>query len=436
MGINYLTAQPYGCTGSGYPLIPNPGTASVAIWPGGVFNATNFVAAMDGDFRTNWSATIDPGITLNAFPFGPGSAPSEENALGQWIDEGIRYMFYGNGGGAVLSFPIAQKLSHAASCVSECVVLNWPVIPPHGCVSGQPNNTIGDLIILLGPPGTCWSLGAVQENIAVGAWPTAEEAVIAGYWGFIAEDGGSNSSHFLSITSCLKGTSHVMGVGVRFGGVTSLTVHHVWDVTGSGGTDACWQGNSACPYGTLPLELAYFGFMPSYQDDECGDIETGWGVAQSLDAHYVAIERALDNGYFEEIGRVYTNGDHADLRHYSFLDSDVPNNVSVVYYQLRMVDFDESVKFSDVIVKHRDDCNHNTLSVYPNPMLDHIYITGLNEGDTYKMFNVLGECIASGKCLDTGYPIEVNTTYLPSGGTYFVQTELGVMKVIKHNSSY
>ena len=77
------------------------------------------------------------------------------------------------------------------------------------------------------------------------------------------------------------------------------------------------------------------------------------------------IERSLDGTRdFIEIDRINAVGNSTTLRYYEMEDF---NPVDFAYYRLRIVDFDGTFEFSDIIAIERNKTNIDLVEVYPIP---------------------------------------------------------------------
>ncbi len=99
-----------------------------------------------------------------------------------------------------------------------------------------------------------------------------------------------------------------------------------------------------------------------------GQVRLDWQTASEQNSHYFAVERSSDGLGWATLGQVSAAG-HSDVtRSYQFLDSKPLSGLQ--YYRLRQVDFDGRHGYSDV----RSVNLEATLSVYPNPVRDLLYL--------------------------------------------------------------
>ncbi len=136
---------------------------------------------------------------------------------------------------------------------------------------------------------------------------------------------------------------------------------------GSSGSNSFPFGPGTLGLGSLPVELASFrgSVMDRYNMLE-------WQTESEENAMVFLIERSLD-GYrdFTEIGRIGAYGNSSILRSYELKDE---SPVSLAYYRLRIVDFDGTFEYSDVIVVERSKTDIDLVEVYPVPAEEEVTV--------------------------------------------------------------
>ncbi len=117
----------------------------------------------------------------------------------------------------------------------------------------------------------------------------------------------------------------------------------------------------------LPVELASF---KGYAMDRSNMLQ--WQTESEENTLVFLVERSLDGRKdFEEIGRVDAFGNSTVLRSYEIEDG---NPVSMAYYRLRIVDFDGTFEFSDVIAIERSKTDIDLVEVYPIPAEEEVTV--------------------------------------------------------------
>ncbi len=120
---------------------------------------------------------------------------------------------------------------------------------------------------------------------------------------------------------------------------------------------------------TLPAQLSRFTANVD------GNISSlNWETLQETNADKFIVERSLNGKEFLAIGEVNGYRNSTDIKIYTFKDKSPVKGAN--YYRLKQVDFDGKIRYSgtsevnftmDVVV----------LTIYPNPVADVIYISGL-----------------------------------------------------------
>lgn len=92
-------------------------------------------------------------------------------------------------------------------------------------------------------------------------------------------------------------------------------------------------------------------------------------------SHFV-VEKSLNSKDFTDAGVVFTEGNSALRREYSFKDDLKAITGGLVYYRLRIVDMDGKYEHSATrIIKMEADNTAKSITVYPNPVISELRIT-------------------------------------------------------------
>lgn len=173
----------------------------------------------------------------------------------------------------------------------------------------------------------------------------------------------------------------------------------------------------------LPIELIDFN---------CNIINTksvqlNWTTASESNSSYFSVERSIDAVNYESIGILNGAGNSLTTLHYSLTDVAALSETS--YYRLKMVDLDQSSKYSSIcsVTNHNSD-NRSDIIIYPNPTNGSITVdfnhTAYNQPDSYSIMDI------------TGKKIEVNTIKNNNSVTIdmsSLQSGMYMLEVIKGN---
>lgn len=166
----------------------------------------------------------------------------------------------------------------------------------------------------------------------------------------------------------------------------------------------------------LPVE--WLGFTGHWTGKS---VQLDWQTAQEVDSDHFVVERQNINGGWSAIGNVAAAGTAETLNTYDFLDLE-PGSTNPVLYRLQQVDFDGEFSYSNIVSLVRT-ADGTTVSLFPNPARDHVFVDGLERGN-FIITDATGREVAKGNINDNQrFRID-----LPTGlpvGTYFLYPQSG-----------
>lgn len=141
-------------------------------------------------------------------------------------------------------------------------------------------------------------------------------------------------------------------------------------------TETDWFDNVLiAPPMLLPIGLINF----SCTTTAATTTQLTWNTISESTCSYFQVEKSFNNGYsFDSIGTVFADAFSNEIATYIFLDNDFTNST---YYQLKSVDIDGTVTYSDIIFNEYHAQQQFTL--YPNPTSGIIHIDA-HASDLYK----------------------------------------------------
>jgi hypothetical protein len=101
--------------------------------------------------------------------------------------------------------------------------------------------------------------------------------------------------------------------------------------------------------------------------------ELKWTTASEVNNDYFEIERSIDNGEFEVIGKITGRGQSNVETTYNFDDDDIKLN-GLYTYRLRQVDYDGKETQVGYVVIRKEGKGGSVTSIYPNPSASDIQI--------------------------------------------------------------
>jgi hypothetical protein len=196
------------------------------------------------------------------------------------------------------------------------------------------------------------------------------------------------SNNFINLNSSVSATNSTdsdAGGGsknyVQIDGITSF----------SGGTFGS-QSNGPLAAGDVDLLAVLEG----------NDVYLDWTSFVEDGASYYSVERSTDGHKFESIARVDAKGYSQTPQNYSYVDEYISS--SKLYYQVKMVNLDGSIKESQVVEVSTDVLSID-FKAFPNPMTDELqleYKLPQDEMVTVKIIDQLGKEVYSTQLMGYG----------------------------------
>ncbi len=137
---------------------------------------------------------------------------------------------------------------------------------------------------------------------------------------------------------------------------------------------------------TLPIELISFDLVKN----ENKTITLNWATASETNNSGFELQRSTDAEHWNNIAFVNGAGNSNELLSYSFVDQQ-PNMAN--YYRLKQIDYDGAYSYSNI--RYALFSNENKIKIYPNPVANTLYISGLNIDNTERisLYNYMGKLI-------------------------------------------
>jgi photosystem II stability/assembly factor-like uncharacterized protein len=146
------------------------------------------------------------------------------------------------------------------------------------------------------------------------------------------------------------------------------------------------------PGRTTPVELISFN-----ADVNEKDIDLSWITATETNNSGFEIERKINNDNWESIGFVEGQGTTTESQHYTFVDNDV--NPGKYQYRLKLIDYDGTFEYSDIIEVEIPSVNKFSLEQnYPNPFNPATVISyqlAVTSNVVLKIYDELGNEVAT-----------------------------------------
>ena len=179
----------------------------------------------------------------------------------------------------------------------------------------------------------------------------------------------------------------------------------------------------------LPLDLIGF----NGEINNCNEVKLIWKTASEMNVSHFEILKSDNGNEFNSIGKISSKGNYqTSLNTYS---SEFIQNNNLVYYKLKMIDLDNSFKYSPIITIKNNCVSNKDLDVqiYPNPTTSTLIIhfsDVINESININVYNTIGAVVYSSETKSNNSNILLNTTQFPNG-TYFVHIKTNEKVFVK-----
>ncbi|HZK75946.1 MAG TPA: FlgD immunoglobulin-like domain containing protein [Candidatus Kapabacteria bacterium] len=144
-----------------------------------------------------------------------------------------------------------------------------------------------------------------------------------------------------------------------------------------------WQGNT----GTLPVELAGFSYQKEQSSTLTGT-ELSWHTDSEHGSAFFIVERSIDGAAFQDLSPTIASkapgGESSTQLSYAFFDS--THSAGDYIYQLKQVDLDGSLHYSNSVELHWGASGLIVSQNYPNP-----FVIGTPSANSGTNFNPFGQ---------------------------------------------
>jgi hypothetical protein len=207
-----------------------------------------------------------------------------------------------------------------------------------------------------------------------------------------------------------------------------------WD-TGSGATGSISQLPKSRPgdCNVGDRDWRDFYILPVTILDFKGNISTdaiaklSWSVTSEININYYDVERSTNGTEFSKVAQVNALNliNTSAVSNYTANDN-VANLNGIIYYRLKIVDNDGSIKYSNVINFKLNNSTKTAVSIYPNPAINNFTVkitSSKDETVQVKIFDMLGKVLLNQQTnIVVGInKISFNDISRLTSGTYTVQ---------------
>ena len=142
-----------------------------------------------------------------------------------------------------------------------------------------------------------------------------------------------------------------------------------------------------CVQKTTLLPVVWLDFTANVEDNN--DVLLKWITVSEINNDYFILQHSADAVNWKNIYKVKGSGNSNEIIEYSYLDEEA--NMGVNYYRIIQVDYDNSLSLSKIVsARILNGINEADIKIYPNPVLDKLYISGKPADVEFALYNVNG----------------------------------------------
>lgn len=224
----------------------------------------------------------------------------------------------------------------------------------------------------------------------------------------------------LGANANFKGT--IVGSGaINFAGSSTLEGRGLTK-EGAISTNVSTIAKSICS--ALPINL--LSFVAKKQQNAT---LINWATASEQDNARFDLQKSFDARNFKTIATIKGVGTTNQEQSYTFLDEnkECSNTASnTLYYRLKQIDFNGTFDYSKIIAVIGD--INKSISLYPNPASNQIFIQNITDVQDYIISDLLGKTVMSGQINDAN-ALNISTL---QAGFYFITIQSTNIKFYKY----
>jgi surface protein len=142
---------------------------------------------------------------------------------------------------------------------------------------------------------------------------------------------------------------------------------------------------------TLPVKLLSF----TGQLNQDKTVTLYWETTNEINNRHYEIERSGSGNNFTKAGNVNGTANPNTIQNYSYRDLQKINDIA--FYRLKQVDRDGGYEYSNtILIKNTE---NKSISIYPNPAINELYISGSSPTISYRIVNSTGQTVLSGTAI-------------------------------------
>jgi len=174
-----------------------------------------------------------------------------------------------------------------------------------------------------------------------------------------------------------------MGSNIEISGLNPSIAYHFLVIEYHGmGTSTNYQTVGALASGSVSLPVTWLHFDAQWVQPET--VKLTWQTARETQNDFFEIERKVDAGNFETIGKVDGNGNSETINNYSYFDI-IDNNKQSIAYRLKQTDVDGNYAYSKIVNLNQNQNNESSIEVV-NPLPGYLHLTYNGKEEEVEIF--------------------------------------------------
>jgi Secretion system C-terminal sorting domain len=189
---------------------------------------------------------------------------------------------------------------------------------------------------------------------------------------------------------------------------------------------------------TLPVDFISFTALLMNNTNK---VALKWTTASEKNVSHFVVERSTDGKQYSEAGIVFASNNTSDNSLYTYTDNNATAYGNVLYYRVRSVDADGTLKYTPTRIIRSDKQTENTVAIltYPNPVTSELRVTIPNNWQdkkvVYEIVNAGGVAAQKTAMANSSQTESLDISKLASG-IYMVKVSCGAetatQKIIKN----
>ncbi|WP_083852717.1 LamG-like jellyroll fold domain-containing protein [Pedobacter arcticus] len=227
-------------------------------------------------------------------------------------------------------------------------------------------------------------------------------------------------------SSALSQTDINTDLGLNVGSLATkpndlIAAYDFENITTASITDVTGKSNTGTLMGGAVLPLHFLSFTGKY--NAIGEtIAFNWQTTNEVNVKAISLERTNDGKNYTTIYTTSPKGQA--LNNYNFTHQPNGDLQNQAYYRVKIIDYNNSVIYSDNTLSFLAGQNSKEITLYPNPTTETVFVnTTLKAPITVSIYNSKGDFISSSIHMSENFSVDVSTL---ANGVYLLKASNSV----------